>query len=178
MPKLYFFPLSPPSNLQKPCLRLFGKRVIKIGPTAPRPSWLLIRASDLGSFQPMSASVRPRAHSTWPQWDFYQFHYYPQTENPKTLLEVLPDLPPGLDRPIWLGEFPANVAGSPDSMRATLEAAFTSGSQGGTKLAGAAPWPMRDVGDGFGPANTEVLKEFFDAHSPDINSGVPPPGRQ
>jgi hypothetical protein len=110
--------------------------------------------------------------------DFYQFHYYPQTENPKSLLEVLPDLPPGLDRPIWLGEFPANVGGSPDPMTATLEDAYNSGSQGGTKLAGAAPWPTRDVGDGFGAANTEVLKEFFDAHSPDINSGVAQPSGQ
>jgi len=110
--------------------------------------------------------------------DFYQFHYYPETENPKTLLEVLPDLPPDLDRPIWLGEFPANVAGSPDPMRATLEAAYDFGSQGGTKLAGAAPWPMRDVGDGFGAVNTDVLREFFDAHSPDINSGVAQPSGQ
>jgi len=110
--------------------------------------------------------------------DFYQFHYYPQTENRETLLEVLPDLPPDLDRPIWLGEFPANVAGSPDSMRATLEAAYDSGSQGGTKLAGAAPWPMRDVGDGFGAANADLLREFFDAHSPDINCGVAQPRGQ
>jgi hypothetical protein len=60
-------------------------------------------------------------------------------------------------------------------MRATLEDAYNSGSQGGTKLAGAAPSPMRDVGDGFGAANVDVLKEFFDAHSTDMNSGVAPP---
>jgi hypothetical protein len=106
--------------------------------------------------------------------DFFQFHYYPQTETPKTLIEVLPDLPPGLDRPIWLGEFPANLSGSLDFMGATLEGAYNSGSQGGMKLAGAAPWPMRDVGDGYGAADAVVLKQFFDAHSGDINSGVPP----
>jgi hypothetical protein len=104
--------------------------------------------------------------------DFYQFHYYPKTENLKTLLEVLPDLPPDLDRPIWLGEFPANVGGSPDPMRATLEDAYNSGSQGGTKLAGAAPWAMPDVQDTFEAANTDVLREFFDAHFPDLTSSV------
>jgi hypothetical protein len=102
--------------------------------------------------------------------DFYQFHYYPQTETPgnddppKTLLEVLPDLPPGLNRPIWLGEFPANVAVDPAFMQKTLEAAYNAGSQGGTKLAGAAPWSMRDVQDTFGPANTDVLRNFVAAH--------------
>jgi hypothetical protein len=108
--------------------------------------------------------------------DFYQFHYYPQTENPKTFLEVLADLLPGLDRPIWLGEFPANVAGSPDYMRATLEDAFTAVLPSGAGLAGGAAWSMRDVGDTFGAANTDVLRAFFDAHAPDINSGVTPPG--
>jgi hypothetical protein len=104
--------------------------------------------------------------------DFYQFHYYPQTEDPNTLLAVLPDLPPGIDRPIWLGEFPANVAEDADYMRARLEDAFNAVLPSGAGLAGAAPWSMRDVGDGFGPGNTDVLREFSDAHSPDINSGV------
>lgn len=104
--------------------------------------------------------------------DFYQFHYYPGTETPLTLIEVLSDLPPRLNRPVWLGEFPANVAGSQDSMRAALEAAYNSGSQGGMKLAGAAPWPMRDVGDGFGAADPVALRQFVLDHSPDINSGL------
>jgi hypothetical protein len=101
--------------------------------------------------------------------DFYQFHYYPGTEGDRKLVEVLPDLPPGLNRPIWLGEFPANVAVDPDFMQKTLEAAYNAGSQGGTKLAGAAPWSMRDVQDTFGPANTDVLRNFVAAHSADPN---------
>jgi hypothetical protein len=105
--------------------------------------------------------------------DFYQFHYYPKTESLQKLIQVFPDLPPGLNRPIWLGEFPANVAGDPDYvMRARLEDAFNAVLPSGVGLAGAAPWSMRDVQDTFGPANTDVLREFFDAHSPDINSGV------
>jgi len=100
--------------------------------------------------------------------DFYQFHYYPETENHPTLEEVLPDLPLGLNRPIWLGEIPANVGGSPDFVRVTLEAAYAAG------LAGAAPWPMRDVSDGYGAASTAHLRQFFDAHVADINAGVPP----
>ena len=103
--------------------------------------------------------------------DFYQFHYYPQPENPKKLI-VSCQAAAGLNRPIWLGEFPANVAGSLEPMRATLEDAFNAVLPNGMKLAGAAPWSMRDVQDTFGPANTVVLREFFDAHSPDINSGV------
>jgi len=63
-------------------------------------------------------------------------------------------------------------------MKKTLEAAYNAGLQGGTKLAGAAPWPMRDVQDTFGAANTDVLRAFFEAHSPDINSGVAQPSGQ
>ena len=63
-------------------------------------------------------------------------------------------------------------------MKETLEAAYNAGLQARTKLAGAAPWPMRDVGDGFGAPNRDVLRAFFDAHAPDINSGMTPPGRQ
>jgi hypothetical protein len=99
--------------------------------------------------------------------DFYQFHYYPGTEGNRTLAEVLADLPTGLNLPVWLGEIPANVAGDSDFMRVTLEAAYSSG------LAGAAPWPIRDVGDGYGAANTDALRQFFDGHSSDMNTGVP-----
>jgi hypothetical protein len=99
--------------------------------------------------------------------DFYQFHYYPGTEGERTLDEVLPDLPPGLNRPVWLGEIPANVTGNSGFMSRALEDAYTA------KLAGAAPWSMRGV-DEYGAADPAALKQFFLAHSPDINSGVPP----
>jgi hypothetical protein len=99
--------------------------------------------------------------------DFYQFHYYPATEGDRTLDEVLPDLPPDLNRPIWLGEIPANVTGSVGFMTNALEVAYTA------RLAGAAPWSMRGV-DEYGAADPAALKQFCLAHSPDINSGVPP----
>jgi hypothetical protein len=99
--------------------------------------------------------------------DFYQFHYYPGTEGDRTLDEVLPDLPPDLNRPVWLGEIPANVTGSAGFMTNVLEDAYTA------RLAGAAPWSMRGV-DECGAADPAALKQFFLAHSPDINSGVPP----
>jgi hypothetical protein len=96
--------------------------------------------------------------------DFYQFHYYPGTEGNKTLDEVLPDLPAGVNRPVWLGEIPANVAGNSGFMMGALGDAYTAG------LAGAAPWPMRDVSDGYGAADPVALKGFVLAHAPDINS--------
>ena len=99
--------------------------------------------------------------------DFYQFHYYPATEGHRTLDEVLRDLPSGLNRPVWLGETPANVTGNAEFMTHTLEDAYTA------RLAGAAPWSMRGV-DEYGAADPAALKQFFLAHSPDINSGVPP----
>jgi hypothetical protein len=101
--------------------------------------------------------------------DFYQFHYYPGTEDNKSLNEVLLDLPSGVDRPVWLGEIPANVAGNSEFMIGALKDAYTAG------LAGAAPWSIRGV-DGNGAADPVALKQFFLAHSSDINSGVPPSG--
>jgi hypothetical protein len=99
--------------------------------------------------------------------DFYQFHYYPGTEGDRALDEVLPDLPRGLNRPVWLGEIPANVTGSAGFMTNALEDAYTA------RLAGAAPWSMRGV-DECGAADSAALKQFLLVHSPDINSGVPP----
>jgi hypothetical protein len=99
--------------------------------------------------------------------DFYQFHYYPKTEGGRTLDEVLPDLPPDLNRPLWLGEIPANVTGRAGFMTNALEVAYTAG------LAGAAPWSARGV-DEYGAADPAALKQFFLTHSPDINSGVLP----
>jgi hypothetical protein len=105
--------------------------------------------------------------------DFYQFHYYPGTEDGRTLDEVLPDLPAGLDRPVWLGEMPANVRGNDGFLIHALEDAYTARLAGGAGLAGAAPWSMQRV-DGYGPADPAALKQFFLAHSPDMASGVPP----
>jgi hypothetical protein len=99
--------------------------------------------------------------------DFYQFHFYPGTEGHRTLDQVLPDLPKDLDRPVWLGEIPANVRGNDGFMTAVLEDAYAA------RLAGAAPWSMRGV-DQYGAADTAALKEFSRAHSADINSGIPP----
>lgn len=99
--------------------------------------------------------------------DFYQFHYYPGTENNRTLDEVLPDLPSGIDRPVWLGEIPANVVGNSEFMIGALEDAYTA------RLAGAAPWSIRGV-DGNGAADPVALKQFLVSHSLDINSGSPP----
>jgi hypothetical protein len=99
--------------------------------------------------------------------DFYQFHYYPGTEGDRPLDKVLSDLPPGLNRPVWLGEIPANVTGSAGFMSNALEDAYAAG------LAGAAPWSMRGV-DQYGAADPAALKQFLLAHSPDMDSGVPP----
>ena len=100
--------------------------------------------------------------------DFYQFHYYPGTEG-RTLIEVLPDLPRDLNRPVWLGEIPANVPGNVEFMTTVLEQAYTSGAAGGVGLAGAAPWSMRGVDD-CGFADSTALRDFYLAHAPDINS--------
>jgi hypothetical protein len=110
-------------------------------------------------------SARAKWVSYWQNvgLDFYQFHYYPGPENSRKLVEVLPDLPPNLNRPVWLGEFAANEDETPGYMATILEQAYTLG------LAGAAPWPMRDVGDGLGAALPVALKQFYDAHAQDIN---------
>lgn len=111
-------------------------------------------------------SARAKWVSYWQNvgLDFYQFHYYPGPENNRTLAEVLPDLPPNLNRPVWLGEFAANQDGTPGYMATILGQAYTLG------LAGAAPWAMRDVHDGIGAANSDVLTDFYRAHAPDINT--------
>jgi hypothetical protein len=101
--------------------------------------------------------------------DFYQFHYYPDTEDQRTLSSVLQaDMPAGLTLPIWLGEFPANLPGNPQFMYDALETAYNSG------LAGAAPWALRD--DKYGAANLQNLKAFSEVHSADINQGRLPRG--
>ena len=105
--------------------------------------------------------------------DFYQFHYYPQTEPGRQLVEVLADLPQDLNRPVWLGEIPANVSGQDGFMTTVLEDAYTPRLAGGAGLAGAAPWSMRGVDDCGAPV-IAVLSQFSRAHSVDINSGVPP----
>jgi hypothetical protein len=120
-------------------------------------------------------SARAKWVSYWQDvgLDFYQFHYYPETEH-RQLVDVLPDLPPGLNRPVWLGEFPANEAATAGYMTQLLGQAYTLQLTGGTELAGAAPWPMRDVGDGFGAASSDVLTDFYRANAPDINSCLAP----
>ena len=105
--------------------------------------------------------------------DFYQFHYYPGTEEDRKLVEVLLDLPQDLNRPVWLGEIPANVQGNAGFITEVLEDAYTARLAGGAGLTGAAPWSMRGVDD-CGSADVAALKHFFLDHSPDINSGVPP----
>jgi hypothetical protein len=105
--------------------------------------------------------------------DFYQFHYYPGTEDDRNLIEVLADLPQNLDRPVWLGEIPANVTGDAGFMTAVLTDALSPRSAGAAGLAGAAAWSMRGVDD-CGAADPAALKVFTQAHSVDINSGFPP----
>jgi hypothetical protein len=116
-------------------------------------------------------SARAKWVSYWQNvgLDFYQFHYYPENEH-RQLVDVLPDLPPALNQPVWLGEFPANEPATDGYMTMLLKQAYTLELAGGAKLAGAAPWPMRDVGDGLGAADKVALKQFYDAHAPDINS--------
>jgi hypothetical protein len=100
--------------------------------------------------------------------DFYQFHYYPGTEEGRTLVEVLSDLPRDLNRPVWLGEIPANVPGNAGFMTGLLEQAYSPRSTGGAGLAGAAPWSMQGVDD-CGVADTEALRQFYLAHAADIH---------
>jgi hypothetical protein len=101
--------------------------------------------------------------------DFYQFHYYPRTEDGRTLIEVLSDLPADLNRPVWLGEFPANLPEDAGFMAKVLEEAYAPRSAGGVGLAGAAPWSMLAIRD-YGAPDQDALREFSRAHSADINS--------
>jgi hypothetical protein len=101
--------------------------------------------------------------------DFYQFHYYPGLENSRTLTQVLPDLPAGLNRPVWLGEIPANVSVQYGSMAGILEESYSARLAGGVGLAGAVPWSML-AGDNCGVPDTNALKQFASNHAADINS--------
>jgi hypothetical protein len=110
-------------------------------------------------------SARAKWVGTWQNvgLDFYQFHYYPETEPNRKLVDVLADLPQDLNRPVWLGEFPANVSEGDGFMSTVLGDAYTLG------LAGAAPWSMLAGGD-YGVPDTNALKQFASNHAADINS--------
>jgi hypothetical protein len=106
--------------------------------------------------------------------DFYQFHYYPGLEDGRTLIQVVSDLPPDINRPVWLGEIPANVSGDDGFMTRILDEACIPKAAEGAGLAGAAPWSMLG-GDNCGAPDTDALKQFASDHAADINSagGVP-----
>jgi hypothetical protein len=97
--------------------------------------------------------------------DFYQAHYYPQTERDQNadLAAQLHKLKPQetLDRPLWLGELPARDPDTPGySLETELDACKTAG------LAGAAVWRWRkpDVGSGdekYGAADPDVLRGWL-----------------
>jgi hypothetical protein len=97
--------------------------------------------------------------------DFYQAHYYPKTERDQNadLAAQLNALQPqkNLDRPLWLGELPAQDPGTPGySLEASLDACKASG------LAGAGVWRWRKPESGggdesYGAADPEVLRAWL-----------------
>jgi hypothetical protein len=96
------------------------------------------------------------------QLDFYQAHFYPNTEleTGQTLSRQLASLP-ALDKPLWLGELPAHDANSPSYL---LESALTECRQAG--LSGAAVWRWTtptptDSDVAIGKADPEVLRAWL-----------------
>jgi hypothetical protein len=94
--------------------------------------------------------------------DFYQAHYYPSAERDAgdlaTQLAALPEL----DKPLWLGELPAQDPGSPEySLETALRVCFEA------QLYGAAVWRWtgsEQMGTDFplGQVQAAALRSWID----------------
>jgi hypothetical protein len=110
--------------------------------------------------------------------DYYEVHFYPATESDqpgsciRKFAEALSQTT--LDRPLWLGEFPANDPAVPEySMQEILDLCWKK------ELAGACIWKWRKPAKGeeapeYGTPDISVLKAWSEAHElgPDLLGSV------